>query len=881
MATPHLGLVALLLAANASAVSAQSDGGATIRGTVQDEQGGAVAKARIDIACGSDRRQTMTDQRGQFAQAGLPAGPCAVVADAALFSPETTAVDLASGDGSATLVLRVRGFASEVQVTATRGVEEDRSSLPQATSVTNRSQIDARPYQLLPQVLREEPGILVQQTTSAQTSPTIRGFTGQSNVYLIDGVRLNQSSWRSGPSQYLAWVDPASVDRLEVVRGPGSVQYGSDALGGTIHVLTSQPALSSNGTRLSGDVSATFGSADQSGAGDVNLVVQGRAAAFRLGVSTRKVGDLRTGQGIDSHAAVTRFLGLPSTIIDPRLKDTAYEQSGGYLTGHTRAGTKGSINTVYMHENQTGASRYDRIYGGNGLFRSGFDPQTLDFGLIRYERRASLGFDTVSATFSVNRQADGVFEQTRPTAVLDRQHATTTAYGYQAEGRRRVRSRHQLSVGAELYDESIADAVREQVSPLTGASVPQRPDIPDQTAYASFGAFVQDVVDLVPGRVNLRGGVRYGRFSFSTKANPSFGVVDESVRTQAVTFQAGTVVTVTQHVNATFNVSRGFRAPNSSDLGSIGLTGGGGFGMIPSRAAALGGFVGTTVSTDAVSTGAPIPALGPEQLYAFEPGVRFKAGRFGASITIYDLEYLDTVQRRSIVFPTNVVGSVISGYQIVRQDANGLAYIAQDIRPIATLVNLDRSRIRGFETEGDVRLASRWTAFGYFSMSDGRLLSTGEPIRRMSPPMGGGHLRWGGDRTWIEGVVTFARAQTRLNSGDLTDARIGATRTRASIAGYFGGTATDLGLVQNGVLVETGETLAQVQNRVLGMATSAPLFTKEAGFVAFGARAGFRLLPHLDLTVIGENLTDKNYRSYGSGVDAPGFNIEIRTRYRF
>jgi outer membrane receptor protein involved in Fe transport len=311
------------------------------------------------------------------------------------------------------------------------------------------------------------------------------------------------------------------------------------------------------------------------------------------------------------------------------------------------------------------------------------------------------------------------------------------------------------------------------------------------------------------------------------------------------------------------------------------LSGGGGFGITPSRAAALGGQVGTTAAADAISTGDRIPALGPEKLYAFEPGVRFTSVRVSAAFTAYNLEYLDTVQRRAIVFPPGVVGTVISGFEIVRQDASGLAYIAQDIRPIATSVNLDRSRITGFEADASVDITAAWTAFGYFAMSTGRLLTTGEPIRRMSPPMGGARLRWSGDRAWVEGVMSFARAQTRLNPGDVSDARIGALRTRASIASYFNGTATDLGLVKGGVLLETGETLAEVQNRVLGTAASSSLFTEAPGFVVFGARAAFRLLPRLDVTVIGENLTDRNYRLYGSGVDSPGINLAVRTRYRF
>ena len=142
-------------------------------------------------------------------------------------------------------------------------------------------------------------------------------------------------------------------------------------------------------------------------------------------------------------------------------------------------------------------------------------------------------------------------------------------------------------------------------------------------------------------------------------------------------------------------------------------------------------------------------------------------------------------------------------------------------------------------------------------------------------------VRWNRERLWAEGVLTFAKEQTRLNSGDLTDARIGATRTRAQIATFFNGTATDRGLVQNGILLETGETLLQVQNRVLGSANSAPLFTSQPGFAVVGLRGGVQLAQGFDLTLIAENIGDVNYRLYGSGLDAPGFNLQFRTRYRF
>lgn len=856
---------------------AQSAG--TLTGFVRDTQGGAIPGAAVDIVCGAARFNAATDLHGAFVVRGMPRTRCAVAAEARLFSKASAEVDLSRDDASATLTLSVKGFATEVVVTSARGVGEATFDIPEPLSVTTRADIDARPYRLLPQVFREEPGVLLQQTTTAQTSPIIRGFTGQSNVYLVDGVRLNAASWRSGPSQYSAWIDSSVVNRIEVVRGPASVQYGSDALGGTINVRTLAPSFTSGGVHVGGEVQVDAGSADRSAGGQASLAVAGRTAAFRFGGVSERVGDMRPGGGIDSHAAVTRFLGLPSTVAGTRLSDSGFEQSGVFVAGRIRAGQTSHISTLYLHENQTGANRYDRVGGGDGLYRSGFVPQHLDFGLLRYTRSGAGPFDELSATFSVNRQADGRFEQTRPTAVLDQQRALSTVFGYQLDARRRVRG-HELQAGAEFYDESIA-ASREQVNPVTGAIAPNRPDIPDRTTYGNLGVFVQDTINLVPGRVMLRGGLRYGRFTFATSADPAFGVIDERLVAHDVTFSAGALIAVTNNIHATFNVGRGFRAPNAADLGNTGLTGGSGLEVTPSRAQSLGGYVATSTATGAVSTGTPVPSLGPEVLYSFEPGVKLRVGRFAASFSAFDLEYLDSIQRRAIVFGTNVVGSAISGHTIVRQDATGLAYIAQDSRPIATRVNLDHARLLGFDADAVAQIGSRWSARAFFSLTNGRLLGTNEYLRRMPPPLGGASIRWNGSRVWLEGTTSFARTQTRLNSGDLTDARIGATRTRASIASYFNGTASDLGLVQGGILRATGETLAQVQGRVLGAAASAALYDVAPGFFIVGARGGVRLSQNVELTVIGENLTDRNYRLYGSGVDGVGAHLQMRLRYRF
>lgn len=879
LATPmrsHPFLAVCLLLATVSTSAAQPASG-HIRGTIRDAQGAVIAAATMEIVCGSVRRQLTSSAAGAFDEANLPPTRCAVTARSESFEPETVYVDSRTGNAT-DIVLQVRRFASEVVVTPSRGQDQRAFSVPEALTVTTRRDIDSRPYTLMPQVLREEPGILLQQTTSAQISPIIRGFTGQSNVYLLDGVRFNTGQWRSGPNQYISWIDGGPVDTIEVVRGGGSVQYGSDALGGTVQFLTSSILPGPHAARLAGNIELSAATAAASVHGQGDFAYQAGGSSIRVGASAVHAGDLRGGGGLDSHSAITRFLGLPSTDVYDRMPATNYDQTGIYGVANLAAGRAATVRALVMRDSQTDASRYDRVLGGEGVYRSGFDPQTLTFGMARYNRADAGVFDGLSATFSVNRQGDGRFEQGRPTARLDRQQATATALGYQVQIHRDVGSRHRFLAGAELYDESI-DASRELVD--AAGITPSRPDIPDGTSYRNYGLFAQHSLDLLGNRVSVRGGLRMGGFRFATTADPLFGVGDERVSDHAMTFQAAAVIALTEGINLTANVNRAFRAANAADFGSIGLSGGGGFEISPTVAAGLGAVVGSSGATGAISTGRRVTQLQPEAVYQYELGLKAAVGRFSGALSGFDLELHDFIQRRALVFDSSIVGTVISGFTVVRTDATGLAYIAQDVRPIATRVNVDRARVRGFDVDGEYRLSPAWTASAYFSMSNGHVVPTGEFMRRMPPPMGGAKLRWNRERFWTEGVVTFAAQQTRFNSGDVGDARIGGLRTLASIATFFNGTATDMGLVRNGVLLSTGESLAEVQRRVLGTATSAPLFTSQRGFAVLGLRAGMRLTSSLDISAIAENLGDVNYRLYGSGVDAPGFNLQIRTRYRF
>jgi hemoglobin/transferrin/lactoferrin receptor protein len=212
-------------------------------------------------------------------------------------------------------------------------------------------------------------------------------------------------------------------------------------------------------------------------------------------------------------------------------------------------------------------------------------------------------------------------------------------------------------------------------------------------------------------------------------------------------------------------------------------------------------------------------------------------------------------------------------------------------------VNFTDARLFGLEYTLETRLSRDWNLAGNFTYIRAKDKATGLPpnIEGGTPlPAGFMRLRYepAGRRYWIEGYTTLAARQSRLSSLDLSDRRTGATRSRSQIANFFRNGACVRGLVAPGldrtcgtgdetVLLATGETLAQVQNRVLGAANSAPLFTYLPGYGLFNVRGGVRFDERSEFDVDFENIGDKSYRGPSWGIDGPGRSLSFRYRYRF
>ena len=126
---------------------------------------------------------------------------------------------------------------AEVVITANR-YGSLQIKTPEAIRVIDNKSIQKFQLRTAPEALLLTPGVFVQKTNHGGGSPFLRGLTGNQTLLLVDGIRLSNATMRYGPNQYFNTIDVFSIEKIEVLRGSGSVQYGSDAIGGTIQAFS-------------------------------------------------------------------------------------------------------------------------------------------------------------------------------------------------------------------------------------------------------------------------------------------------------------------------------------------------------------------------------------------------------------------------------------------------------------------------------------------------------------------------------------------------------------------------------------------------------------------------------------------------------------------
>jgi len=398
-----------------------------------------------------------------------------------------------------------------------------------------------------PEALSVIPGVWMQQTNLGGGSPFLRGLTGYHTLILVDGIRLNNSTFRSGPNQYLNTIDPLLIDRVEVMKGQGAVPYGSDALGGTVQLFSKSPDFSVTGNKLKGSLYGKCMSHGMEKSSRFEIESNLLNTAFIAGATIKNLGDIVAGQGLGTLSPT----GYPEKSFDGKIKHRFNNKQ--MLTG-----------AVQFHR-QDDVPLYHKIENGD-YSRYHFDPQQRLLSYLQLESfYKSPLFSKIRYTASYQNSIEKRIKQKSGSTVRSDEEDIVSTFHGSVEVISRPASVWNVSSGIEYYEDHIRSETT-SMDEASGLSQVGRGLYPDGSTARNFALYTLHSLNL--NRFSFTFGGRYNYFQLSV---PDESPGNITLSPSALIGNAGLNYKITEGLRFVTSISSGFRAPNINDVSSLGI----------------------------------------------------------------------------------------------------------------------------------------------------------------------------------------------------------------------------------------------------------------------------------------------------------------------
>lgn len=513
-------------------------------------------------------------------------------------------------------------FLKEVIVTATRQ-KANTINLPFSVNRISSNEIQAAAFRTAPESLTGATGVFVQKTNHGGGSPFVRALTGNQNLLLLDGIRLNNSTYRYGPNQYFNTIDVFSIASIEVVRGTGSVQYGSDAMGGVIQVFSKAANFNSQNS-WSGSVLGKMVSGNMEYTGRVELEYSSKNFGLHIGGSSRNFGDLIGGD--------TTGVQSPSGY-----KEQAYDFQAKWKLKNESIITIASQQLI-----QKEVPLYHRVKLENFAYYN-FDPQLRGLHYAKIEipgKSQFLSKTTVTASIQHTKEIRSYLKNGSANKFEETDKVKTLGLTAQVDSK--FSNQWTAISGIEWYHDQVKSN-KQQIGVTTGTVLTQRGLYPDNASSANFSVYSLHQFNL--HKFQLNAGLRYNSFAIKIKDTAAganqLGEVTVKPSSLVANFSLLYHLSNNQSIYGSF--STGYRAPNIDDMGTLGL----------------------------VDFRYEVPAYGlkPEKSYNSELGYRLQGNRFQTSIALFYMQLKDLVTR------VQVPGQQIGGYNVYIKENSQESFI--------------------------------------------------------------------------------------------------------------------------------------------------------------------------------------------------------------
>lgn len=471
---------------------------------------------------------------------------------------------------------------SEVIISANRW-KQNSKEVPQKVSVITTRNVAFHNPQTAADLLTLSGKVFMQKSQQGGGSPMIRGFATNRLVYAVDGVRMNTAIFRGGNIQNVISLDPFATESTEIVFGPGSVIYGSDAIGGVMSFQTLSPQFAtSKKTAVSGHAVSRFSTANNEKTGHFDVNVGWTKWASVTSISSNDFGDLKMGtHGPDDYLRpfyVQRQNGVDLVVTneDPLVqKPTAYSQINVMQKLRYKPNEKWDFQYGLHFSETSSYARYDRHirYTNIGLPRYGvfnYGPQkwTMNNLNVTHQSNSKL-FDEM-----VLRLAHQFFEESRISRNInspnkDIRTEKVNAYSINIDFSKAIALNHKIYYGVEyVLNDVNSTGINQNIVAGTSQAGPSRYP---QATWQSMGVYLNDHY-LLSDKITLQAGLRYNKYflkaDFDTTFYP-FPFTKATIDNQSVTGSVGIVYRPSKKWRISSNVGTAFRSPNVDDVGKV------------------------------------------------------------------------------------------------------------------------------------------------------------------------------------------------------------------------------------------------------------------------------------------------------------------------
>ena len=606
-----------------------------------------------------------------------------------------------------------------------------KKDLPQQVVTVNSDDIRLSNPQTAADLLESSGQVYVQKSQLGGGSPLIRGFSTNRLLITIDGIRFNTAIFRSGNVQNVISIDPFSIENTEVILGPGSVVYGSDAIGGVMNFYTKRPKFSfEEGLDFSGNAVVRYSSANEEKTGHIDINIGAKEWAFLTSISYSEFGDLKMGKyGPDDYLRthyVETINGVDTVISnpDPRVQvPTGYHQINAMQKIRFMPSKNWDFDLSLFYTTTGDYPRYDRlIQKRDDYLRASewyYGPQEWIAGNLFARNMASGNglYNENIITLSYQRFKEGRNNRDFGESILFETDETIDALSLAWDFEKKFGNSNTLFYGIE-YVHNTVDSKGIQTDITSGISTPDASRYPDGATWKSIAGYSSLQLKFTE-KLAFQGGLRYNHIYVDATFDDrffNFPFSEAKVSTGALTGSAGFSFTANDILGLKSNFSSAFRAPNIDDVGKI-------------------------FDSEPGSVVVPNPDLKHETAYNWEVGV---------TLNFEDVVKLDIVTYYTMLHDA-----------LVRRDfnLNGETEIEYqgELSNVQAMQNAGRAEIYGLEAGLEVNFSKELQLKSQFNITDGYQDEDGNklPVRHAAPQFGNTHLKFTKNKWKLDAYAVY------------------------------------------------------------------------------------------------------------------------------